>query len=212
MKKTQETMTRAGVQKTYRLYAPIYDFLFGAVLEPGRKSLCDEVVKLNPKRLLEVGVGTGLLINRYPELSDITGIDVSEEMLNIAATRAKLNPEKSISLLEMDAENMTFGNNSFDCVVAPYVLSVTPNPEKLLREMQRVCKNDGTIIILNHFSGSGTWYLLEKLVKNAAQKIGFRSDFSYEQHIGRHQLSISKLETVNMFGLSKLVVFTNTKK
>ena len=106
---------------------------------------------------------------------------------------------------------MTFCNNSFDCVVAPYVLSVTPNPEKLLREMQRVCKNDGTIIILNHFSGSGTWYLLEKLVKNAAQKIGFRSDFSYEQHIGRHQLSISKLNTVNMFGLSKLVVFTNTK-
>jgi phosphatidylethanolamine/phosphatidyl-N-methylethanolamine N-methyltransferase len=72
-----------------------------------------------------------------------------------------------------------------------------------------VCKKDGHIIILNHFSGSGAWYLLEKTVKSFAEKIGFRSEFSYDAHISKHQLNVIKHKKVNLFGLSKLLVIKN---
>jgi phosphatidylethanolamine/phosphatidyl-N-methylethanolamine N-methyltransferase len=200
---------QSDVKKTYRFYAPIYDFVFGAVLEPGRRALCREVTHLNPESILEVGVGTGLLLEKYPATSQITGIDISEDMLVFARQRAEKNPHLQISLSAMDAEKLEFEDEQFDCVVLPYVLSVTPNPHVLIQEARRVCKREGVIVIVNHFSGSGGWYLLERLVKNIAEKIGFRSDFSFDEYILKHDWRISKLETVNLFGLSKLIVIRN---
>lgn len=210
MNDIEKTISQADVKKTYRFYAPIYDYLFGAVLEPGRKALSKEVALLKPKKILEIGVGTGLLLEKYPCNSEIIGIDISEEMLNIARHRANQLPNASITLIAMDAENLAFDDNSFDCVVLPYVLSVTPNPEKLISEMQRVCTVGGIIIIVNHFSGSGTWYLLEKMVKNLAEKIGFRSEFSYEKHIAQYNLNVIKIFNTNIFNLSKLIVIKNS--
>jgi phosphatidylethanolamine/phosphatidyl-N-methylethanolamine N-methyltransferase len=197
------------VVKTYSFYAPIYDFLFGAVLEPGRRALCAEVRQLNPNRILEIGVGTGLLLSQYPITSQITGIDISKEMLDIANDRVGKLPHLSIHLELMDAEKLSFIDDSFDCVVLPYVLSVTPNPNDLIKEALRVCKKDGMLIIVNHFSGSGAWYLLEKLVRSFAQKIGFRSEFSYDAYIVKNDLDVVKLKQVNIFGLSKLIVIKN---
>lgn len=210
MSNYEKSITQADVKKTYRFYAPIYDLLFGAVLEPGRKAISKEVTTLNPKKILEIGVGTGLLLYKYPQTTEITGIDISEEMLSIARERVQHLPNKSnVTLLAMDAENLDFADKSFDCVVLPYVLSVTPNPNNLIKEMQRVCTNNGTMMIVNHFSGSGTWYLLEKMVKNVANKIGFQSDFSYEENIEKHKLNVVKNQTVNLFGLSKFLVIKN---
>lgn len=202
-------ITQADIKKTYGLYAPVYDFVFGAILEPGRRALSKEVSSLRPGSVLEVGVGTGLLLGKYPASSKITGIDISDDMLNIARQRAKELSPMDIRLEMMNAEQLTFADNSFDCVVVPYVLSVTPNPEFLIQEIRRVCCTNGTIIILNHFSGSSAWYLLEKLFKNLAEKIGFRSEFSYESHILAHNWEVTKLKKVNLFGLSKLVVIRN---
>lgn len=205
----QADVSQAGVKKTYRFYAPVYDYVFGAVLEPGRRALSREVALLQPAHLLEVGVGTGLLLGQYPVASKITGIDISDEMLSIAKNRAQELSHMAIELHAMDAEKLTFSDNSFDCVVVPYVLSVTPNPDALVHELKRVCKKNGHIIIVNHFSGSGAWVVLEKIVKNFAEKIGFRSEFSYEAHILKHQLKVIKLKKVNLFGLSKLLVIQN---
>jgi phosphatidylethanolamine/phosphatidyl-N-methylethanolamine N-methyltransferase len=206
----EKSINPADVKKTYGFYAPIYDLLFGVILEPGRRALCKEVALLKPVKILEVGVGTGLLLSQYPVSSQITGVDLSDEMLEVAKRRVKKLPHMKIHLEIMDAEHLEFADASFDCVVLPYVLSVTPNPEALIKELQRVCEKNGTIIILNHFSGSGVWYLLEKLVKNLAEKIGFRSEFSYETHIIKNKLEVTKLQKVNLFGLSKLVVIRNT--
>ena len=210
MHNQSNSITKSDVKKTYKFYAPIYDKLFGAILEPGRRALCNETHALQPGTILEIGVGTGLLLDNYPLKSHITGIDISDDMLNIAKKRAKKIGHARFHLEAMDAENLAFADNNFDCVVLPYVLSVTPNPEALISEARRVCKENGTIIIVNHFSGNGVWFLLEKLVKNLAEKIGFRSDFSYDTHILKHDWEISKLEKVNIFGLSRLIVIRNT--
>ncbi|PPE66865.1 hypothetical protein C1704_07130 [Caldimonas caldifontis] len=198
------------VAKTYRRYAPLYDRLFGQVLEPGRRALTEEVKGLAPASVLEVGVGTGLTLAGYPPSSQLVGIDLSPEMLAHAHERARAMPERRIVLQSMNAECMDFPDDSFDCVTLPYVLSVTPNPNQLVKELRRVCKKDGTILILNHFSGSRFWWLLERAVKAVADKVGFRSDFSFEEHILAHDWQVMSVRAVNLLGLSKLVVIRNT--
>nr|WP_315469545.1 class I SAM-dependent methyltransferase [uncultured Undibacterium sp.] len=197
------------VKKTYRFYAPMYDFLFGAVLEPGRRLLCKEVKQTKPKKLLEIGVGTGLLLDKYPIEAQITGIDISEAMLEVARKRVQALKHPNITLTLGNGETLPYEDNSFDCVVLPYVLSVTPDPAILVAEARRVCKDEGTILVLNHFSGSKRWLLLEKLVRNFAERIGFRSDFSYEENILIHDWEVLHLETTNLFGLSKFIILKN---
>lgn len=198
-----------NVVTSYRRYAPMYDLLFGAVLAPGRRHLTRTVHQLTPAEVLEVGVGTGLTLERYPQKTRIVGIDLSPEMLVRAQRRAQALAGRDITLHAMDAEALTFDDDSFDCVTVPYVLSVTPNPDRLVAELQRVCKPGGSIVIVNHFSGSRFWWLMERAVRSVADRIGFRSDFDYARHILSHDWKVESVTPVNLFGLSKLVVIRN---
>ena len=199
-----------NVVDTYRFYAPLYDRLFGAVLEPGRRALTEAVCAMRPTSILEVGVGTGLTLERYPASASVLGIDISKEMLEIARERAEKLPGRSIHLASMNAEAMDFPDHSFDCVAIPYVLSVTPNPERLVAEIRRVCRRGGTILILNHFSGSRFWWSLERAVRPLSKRIGFRSDFCYDEQILKYDWEILSVRKVNLFGLSRLVTIRNT--
>lgn len=207
---SMKPITLDNVVDTYRFYAPLYDRLFGAALEPGRRALTDKVASLDPKTILEVGVGTGLTLARYPASSTVVGIDISHHMLEVARERAKALPGRNIQLMAMDAESMDFPDNSFDCVAIPYVLSVTPNPARLVAEIRRVCRKDGTILILNHFSGSRVWWFLERAVRSLADKIGFRSDFCYDEQILTYDWEVISVNKVNLFGLSRLVAIRNS--
>jgi phosphatidylethanolamine/phosphatidyl-N-methylethanolamine N-methyltransferase len=89
------------------------------------------------------------------------------------------------------------------------VLSVTTDPDRLVAEARRVCRKGGTIMVLNHFSGSRFWWVLERAVRQVADRIGFRSDFDYDQHILRHDWQVQSVTPVNLFGLSRLVVLKN---
>jgi phosphatidylethanolamine/phosphatidyl-N-methylethanolamine N-methyltransferase len=202
-------VSKNGVLRTYHAYAPLYDYVFGGVLEPGRRALTCATNTFPVKRVLEVGVGTGLTLHGYPQDASVVGVDLSPEMLERARKRAALMPERDITLQVMDAEEMPFPDHSFDCVALPYVLSVTPDPVKLVAEVRRVCKKDGVILVLNHFSGSRFWWLMERAVRSVADRVGFRSDFGFEEHINRHDWRVESVTSVNLFGLSKLVVLRN---
>jgi len=201
--------SEAGVARTYDRLAPLYDTLFGQVLEPGRRRMAEVVRTLQPASLLEVGVGTGLALAGYPPQCRIVGIDLSHDMLDRARERAAHLPQHDIGIEHMNAERMRFADGTFDCVTVPYVLSVTPRPAELVREIRRVCKPGGTIVVLNHFSGSKLWWLLERAVRSAAEHVGFRSDFKYDEQILSHDWEVLSVEPVNLFGLSKLVVLNN---
>jgi phosphatidylethanolamine/phosphatidyl-N-methylethanolamine N-methyltransferase len=201
-----------GVRRTYERYAPLYDRLFGAVLEPGRRALAQGAAMLangSPLSLLEVGVGTGLTLPLYEASFRVTGVDISESMLEQARARALAMPQRSICLQLMDAERLEFADGSFDCVVLPYVLSVTPDPQRLVAEVRRVCRKGGAIFILNHFSGAPFWWLFERLVRPMADRIGFHSDFALDEHVMRHDWEVRSVQTVNLLGLSKLVTIRN---
>jgi phosphatidylethanolamine/phosphatidyl-N-methylethanolamine N-methyltransferase len=205
-------VSEQAVIRTYRRYAPVYDRLYGAVLEPGRRALTDAVASLAPRSLLEVGVGTGLTLARYPAKARVVGIDISAEMLQVARERISHLGAGNVRLECMNAEAMTFEDATFDCVVLPYVLSVTPNPARLVREVRRVCRPGGTILLLNHFSGSRTWWLLESAVRPIAAKIGFRSDFDFDEQVRRHDWGVQAVRSVNLLGLSKLVTIRNVAR
>jgi phosphatidylethanolamine/phosphatidyl-N-methylethanolamine N-methyltransferase len=202
----------AHVERAYALYAPVYDFVFGLVLQPGRRALAHAVgaaVARGHERLLEVGVGTGLTLPLYPASLAVTGVDVSEPMLAIARRRASSLQGRPIELRVTDGERLPFANASFDLVTMPYVLSVTPTPARLVSEARRVCRPGGTIFVLNHFSGSRFWWALERLVRPLANRIGFRSDFSLEEHVLSHDWTVLTVKEVNLLGLSRLVTLRN---
>ena len=90
------------------------------------------------------------------------------------------------------------------------MLSVTPNPDRLVAEIRRVCRKNGTILILNHFSGSRFWWFLESVVRPLSKRIGFRSDFCYDEQILKYDWEILSVRKVNLFGLSRLVSIRNT--
>ncbi|MEO8004584.1 MAG: class I SAM-dependent methyltransferase [Betaproteobacteria bacterium] len=204
-----KSITQSHVIRAYRHYAPVYDVLYGYVLDRGRFAMTQAVAALNPGALLEVGVGTGLTLARYPAESKVVGIDLSEEMLEVARVRRKRLNGRDVHLEVMDAEALSFEDNSFDVVTIPYVLSVTPNPDKLVAEARRVCRKGGTIFILNHFSGSRFWWPLERAVRPVADKIGFRSDFSFDDQILRYDWQVRSVKSVNLMGLSRLVEIGN---
>lgn len=202
-------VSKQSVIRTYNRYAPIYDTLFGPVQRTGCKRVAASVEALGAKQVLEVGVGTGLTLPLYPPQAHVTGIDLSPEMLRLAEQRATQLSGRHITLTLMDAEQLEFDTNSFDCVVVPYVLSVTPNPDQLVAEIRRVCRPGGHIVIVNHFSGSKLWSLPERLVRSIADKIGFRSDFSFDHHILRHSWTVLSVKPIKLFGLYRMVVIRN---
>lgn len=199
-------ITLEDVGRSYRFWAPIYDMVFGAVLADGRRKVASIVRDISPGRLLEMGAGTGLLLPLYPRSTQVTAVDISDEMLVRARRRCNELGLDNVSIERADCERMHYPDSSFDCVVLPYILSVTPQPEMLVREALRVCSPGGRIIVLNHFSGARTWALLEALAAPVAARIGFRSTFSFEDHILPHRWRVERIVEANLFSLSKAIV------
>ena len=206
---SRDGILRTDVERTYRAYAPVYDAIFGLSLAPGRAALMRAVSELAPARILEVGVGTGLTLGRYPAASFVTGIDVSEAMLRVAAARVNGAHSGRIALRCMDAEAMEFADGSFDCVTLPYVLSVTPDPDRLVAEVRRVCRCGGDILIVNHFSGARLARPIERALRPLAARIGFRPEFSFDRYVAAQDWTVLSSKSTNLFGLSKLVHVRN---
>jgi len=200
-----------SVTTVYNNYASFYNIIFGKVLDSGRRK---SIKLMNPKngdKIIEFGIGTGLSLNSFPKnvTLDLTGIDLSDKMLSKAKLQGQKFKNIHLKLYKMDAENTTFSDNTFDKVALMYIYSVTPNPEKLLKEALRICKENGDVFIVNHFSNSKNdkLSLLEKMVKSFSNTIGFRSDFSYQKYIKDLNINIENVTTANIFSLTKIIHF-----
>ncbi len=206
-------MDLEAVEKVYRRYAPGYDLYFGAVLQPGRRAVLERMRCRPGERILEVGVGTGLSLPLYPRSVRVTGIDVSPHMLERAQALKRRRQLDHVELRCMDAEHMVFEAESFDKVVAMYVVSVAPDPRRLVEEMRRVCRRDGDLYIVNHFSHAHPVVgALERLVAPFSSLMGFHPDFSMEDFIARTGLDVAEKTPVNLFGYWTLLRSRNRKR
>lgn len=194
-------MDVASVLKAYQRYAPTYDLCFGPVLRHGRRTVVREMSCRPGESVLEVGVGTGLSLPLYPKTVQVTGIDLSANMLRKAADMVRKHALENVRLAEMDAEKMTFGDGIFDKAVAMYVVSVTPDPRRLMEEMRRVCRKGGDIYIVNHFSHpSAVLGGLERLLAPLSRVLGFDPSFSLQRFINDTGIEIAGRLPVNFFG------------
>jgi phosphatidylethanolamine/phosphatidyl-N-methylethanolamine N-methyltransferase len=176
-------LDKQTVTKAYDRWAPVYDLVFGAVFERGRDAAIAAAERVGG-RILEVGVGTGIALPHYSKKSRLCGIDISEQMLRKAQERVtELGLNNVEGLWVMDAERLTFPDNSFDVVVAQYVVTTAPNPEATLDEFARVLKPCGEIILVSRVGAeAGLRRALEHWFAPAARKLGWRTEFSFERY------------------------------
>jgi len=206
-------MELQAIEKVYRRYAPSYDLYFGAVLEPGRRAVVNAMRCRPGERILEVGVGTGLSLLLYPRDVQVVGVDVSNEMLDIARERKRRHNLDHVELRCMDGERMTFEDGGFDKVVAMYVMSVAPDPRRLLEEMRRVCRIDGDLYIVNHFRHANPFIgLIESMIAPFSSLLGFHPDFSLEDFVERTGLDVAEKIPVNLLGYWTLLRSRNGKR
>ena len=154
--------------------------MFGAVFERGREAAIAAAERVGG-RILEVGVGTGISLPHYSPECRICGIDISEQMLRKAQDRVtELGLSNVEGLWVMDAEQLSFPDDSFDVVVAQYVVTTVPNPEATLDEFARVLKPGGEIILVSRVGAeAGLRRALEHWFQPAARKLGWRTEFSF---------------------------------
>ncbi|MBV9560956.1 MAG: methyltransferase domain-containing protein [Bradyrhizobium sp.] len=173
---------RAGVEKAYERWAPIYDLVFGKVFDHGRQSTIAEADRIGG-RVLDVGVGTGLSLSDYSRKTRISGVDISEPMLRRARKRVRELSLANVELLAvMDARQLAFKDASFDAVVAQYVITAVPDPEATLDDFIRVLKPGGELILINHIGAErGPRRLFELAFAPVARRLGWRPEFPWER-------------------------------
>lgn len=201
-------MDVAAVRHAYRRWAPVYDFTFGLIAEAGRKHAV-QIINRRKGRVLEVGVGTGLSLPCYGSHLAITGIDLSPQMLAKAQDKvARKRLGNVLALHEMDAGALAFPDESFDTVVAMYVMTVVPEPERVMRELERVCAPGGEVILVNHFSqdeGMRGWF--ERTLAPFADLIGWRPVFELDQVLICEDLRLAERRSLRPFGLFTMLRF-----
>src|SRR5678815_246012 len=194
------------VERVYEKLASSYDLFFGPTLHPGRLVARDRMGITPGSHILEVGVGTGINTSLYPSNCHVTGIDLSSSMLDKARERVAREGIRNVRLLEMDAAKTTFADDTFDIVYAPYLISVVPDPVMVAREMRRICKPGGKIIILNHFrSANPVLSRVERAISPFTVHIGFKSDLDLPAFLAQAELRPESIEKVNVPKLWSLV-------
>jgi phosphatidylethanolamine/phosphatidyl-N-methylethanolamine N-methyltransferase len=178
------------VAKAYARWAPVYDFVFGAVFDAGRKASIAAAERIGG-RILDVGIGTGISLLDYAPAHRIVGVDYSEPMLRKAHERVERLALSHIEALAvMDAQRLGFRDAFFDAVVAQYVITTVPDPDAVLDEFARVTRPGGEIILVNHLGAeAGLQRELEQWFAPLAGRLGWRPEFQWARlrdWAGRH--------------------------
>ncbi len=201
-------MQEKSIRTAYRRWAPVYDHTFGKIAAEGRKHSV-EIINRGSGRILEVGVGTGLSLPTYKRDLEIVGIDLSPEMLEKARERVSECGLKNVSgLHEMDAGQLTFRDGEFDTVVAMYVMTVVPEPEKVMKELARVCKPGGQVLLVNHFSqeeGMRGW--VERRMAPFGDKLGWRPLFDVDRVMVAPELELVESRALRPMGIFTMMRF-----
>lgn len=201
-------MDEDAVRDAYRRWAPVYDYTFGRISTAGRRHAV-ELINSGSGSVLEVGVGTGLSLPEYKPHRPIVGIDLAPEMLEKARERVAAEGLTNVTgLHEMDASDLDFPDGHFDTVVAMYVITVVPHPEKVMRELARVTKPGGEVLLVNHFSqedGVRGW--LERRMAPFADVVGWHSVFDVSRVMVCDDLKLIDRRSLRPWGLFTMMRF-----
>ena len=197
-----------AVTKSYARWAPVYDRTFGAATTRGRRAAVDHINASGAERVLEVGVGTGLALPYYRAGLKVTGIDFSAEMLAKARDRVDRERLDAVEALrQMDARALDFPDETFDAVAAMHVISVVPDPERVMAEIARVLRPGGEVVITNHFARDrGLLARLERISAPFADLLGWHSDFRRDTVLKEDALSVAEERPLPPLGMMTFLV------
>lgn len=201
-----------SVNAAYSRWAPVYDFVFSGPLYFGRRAAVREANRQGGK-VLEVGVGTGLSLPDYRRDVRITGIDLSEDMLARARERVRRKKLSNVEALRaMDAAELDLPDAAFDVAAVMYVMTVVPDPAAVFRELERVVRPGGKVIIVNHFSADGgirAWG--ERTLARWREYLGWDPVFPKERLFAATRMKCIGETSVPPFGLFTMLVFERAK-
>lgn len=209
---TTTDLDRSTVETAYARWAPIYDAVCGPVMVKGRRAAA-KAARAIGGRILEVGVGTGLSFDDYDATTEITGIDLCAPMLEKARAKMAAGRYPWVKAVhQMDAHHMTFADQSFDCVVAQFVITLVASPEQVLSECHRVVKPGGRIILVNHlYSERGVAAAVERWAAQKTRGLGLRPEFPFARlqawAESTHEAALVERRKVAPFGIYTLVCF-----
>jgi phosphatidylethanolamine/phosphatidyl-N-methylethanolamine N-methyltransferase len=199
----------AHIVAAYARWAPVYDPIFGVITNSAIRTTVGVVNALPPSHILEVGVGTGIALPRYKPEHRITGIDLSPDMLERARKRIAARGMTNVDGLHgMDASKLDFPDRSFDAAVAMFLITVVPDPDKVLAEVVRVVKPGGRIVLANHFSAkSGPRAAIERWLSRFSASLGWHPEFAIETVLDRPGMNLLDRRGLAPLGLYTLLVF-----
>ena len=197
-----------SVRDVYTDYGVLLDYFFGPTLHRGRLQSMHRLSIGSGDEVLEVGVGTGINASLYRKDCHVTGIDFSESMLRKARRRLDTNGVQNVELMRMDAAKLGFPDESFDFVYAPYVISVVPDPVTVVREMCRVCRVGGHVVVLSHFrSENRLMSAVERLISPLTVNMGFKADLDLPGFLTQAELDPISIDKVGIPKMWSLIVF-----
>ena len=195
------------VEAVYERLAPIYDLVYGVTLAPGRRRALARLAPAAGESILEIGVGTGLSAVDYPMGCRVAAIDLSAPMLARAQSRFDRRGVQHVMLCRMDAARLAFPDAQFDAVYAPYVMNVVPDPVGVAREMLRVCRPAGRIVLLNHFGRAGSADSpVGRVIGRVAAGMGMNWHVDLGSFLKDAGLTARSVEHVNLPRVSSVVV------
>ena len=207
------TKAVSQIETIYNQLAPVYNFVYGKLFFNEGRRVAIELLELEPgHRVLEVGVGTGLTLPMYPLDCKITGIDLSEAMLREARELIRNQRVEHAEVKYMNANHLEFPDNHFDAVLGNLFISATSDPDGAMREMKRVCKPGGMLVLMNHFrSQSAVLAQVENAILPIARRVGFDSALDLNSLLQRAGLKAKQVRKVNLFNLWTAVSMVNDK-
>lgn len=200
-------MSQPHESRVYSDLARFYDFFFGRVFVD-REHEVIESLNLRPgNRVLEVGVGTGIALDGYPPYAHVVGIDPSADMLERAKKRVTEHGWRHIELLQGDALNLNYPDDSFDFVTSFHVLTVVPDPYRMMSEMVRVCKPGGRIAITTHFQSSNPLIAaLNTIVNPITRQLGWTTKLRKQDVLKGHPITLERNAKVTSTSVHTVIV------
>lgn len=205
-------MELESIKKIYAGYSNVYDVIFKWFFYPRIKHAIHTMGIAPGEKILDVGVGTGLSLPLFPRHCKVVGIDLSSAMLKKARQKIKKLNLDHIELMEMDAMKLDFPDNTFDKVFISHVVSVVPDPYRVMSEVKRVCKKNGRIVLVNHFKSKNKVMAgMEKIFNPVSKRIGWRSDLCLDEFIKNANLKVDKKYKLKKIDLWHVIFATNNK-
>jgi phosphatidylethanolamine/phosphatidyl-N-methylethanolamine N-methyltransferase len=200
------------IKKIYAYYSRIYDAISKRWFYPRQRHAIQSLHIRPGQRVLDVGVGTGFSLSLYPRQAQVVGVDLSSKMLREAQKKVRQEHLTHVTLMEMDAEHLAFPDSTFDFVIAAFVISVVPDPLRVIAEIKRVNKPEGRIVLINHFQSQNKLMAqLETWASPLCTKIGWRSDLALDYLVQNAGLHVDRKYSLNKIDLWKVVYAINNK-